>query len=339
MNRELARKIADAVLYEGYMLYPYRRSALKNRQRWSFGILYPPGYAEVQSGTERCSMHCECLLERGDQSSVHIELRFLHLASHRATRFDVAQSNELESPPPRSSSEESWDEGIERSLEFEFPLPSARREFQFTLRGTAETYPQQAAEKQDAVAGSTQRTVTGAVSALTEPIRPGVLKLSIDIKNTTSLDCDSSDRDSVLFRSLLSAHAILSSTGASFFSLLDPPQDLQEAAKACTNIGNFPVLLGEPGEREMLLCSPIILYDYPQTAPESAGDFYDATEMDEMLMLRILTLTEDEKNQAKSGDLHVRELMERTGERAREQLMRTHGAIRSLRPVQHKQNE
>ena len=63
MNRELAKKVADAVLYEGYMLYPYRRSAIKNQQRWSFGILYPPAYEEVQSGTERSVMHSECLLE------------------------------------------------------------------------------------------------------------------------------------------------------------------------------------------------------------------------------------------------------------------------------------
>ena len=46
MNRELAMKVANAVLYEGYMLYPYRPSAIKNRQRWSFGILYPPAYEE-----------------------------------------------------------------------------------------------------------------------------------------------------------------------------------------------------------------------------------------------------------------------------------------------------
>jgi len=336
MNRELARKVADAVLYEGYMLYPYRRSALKNRQRWSFGILYPPGYAEVQSGTERCSMHCECLLETSENASVQMELRFLHLASDEAISSDVTESKGSGSSAARSSSGESWDEGVERSLEFELPLPSTRREFKFTVPGTTETYPR---EKQDAVTSSTQRTVTGAVSALTELIRPGVLKLSIDIKNTTPLDCDSSDRDSVLLRSLLSAHAILSATSASFFSLLDPPQALQEAAKACSNIGNFPVLLGESGERGMLLCSPIILYDYPQIAPESARDFYDATEMDEMLTLRILTLTEDEKNQAKSGDLHVRELMERTEESVREQLMRTHGAIRSLRPAQEKHKE
>ena len=68
----------------------------------------------------------------------------------------------------------------------------------------------------------------------------------------------------------------------------------------------------------MLLCSPIILYDYPQIAPESAGDFFDGTEMDEMLTLRVMTLTDEEKDEMRSGDDRVRNLLERTeAERAR----------------------
>ena len=34
-------QIANAVLYEGYILYPYRASALKNRCRWTIGGLVP----------------------------------------------------------------------------------------------------------------------------------------------------------------------------------------------------------------------------------------------------------------------------------------------------------
>ena len=86
MSRELARKVADAVLYEGYSLYPYRPSALKNRQRWSFGILYPPAYAEVPAGTERCRMHTECLVECGEDAEIEVQLRFLQLAEARTTR-------------------------------------------------------------------------------------------------------------------------------------------------------------------------------------------------------------------------------------------------------------
>jgi hypothetical protein len=160
-----------------------------------------------------------------------------------------------------------------------------------------------------------------------------VLKLTLEISNTSALSADPGDRNSALLRSLLSAHTILNVSGGEFISLLDPPNDLRQAARTCNNIGNFPVLAGNDGERDMMLCSPIVLYDYPQIAPESAGDFYDATEMDEMLTLRVMTLTDAEKAEMRLADDHARNLLERTQANAREQLMRTHGTIRSMRPV------
>ncbi len=93
------------------------------------------------------------------------------------------------------------------------------------------------------------------------------------------------------------------------------------------------MLVGDPGSRDRVLCSPIILYDYPAVAPESPGDLFDGTEMDEMLTLRILTMTEDERSQAGALDARVRELLERTGELTEEKLARLHGAVRSLRRV------
>jgi hydrogenase maturation protease len=93
-----------------------------------------------------------------------------------------------------------------------------------------------------------------------------------------------------------SAHLVLSTKQGEFVSLLDPTEEFRPYVIGCKNIGNFPVLLGNSGEHDTMLCSPIILYDYPQIAPESAGDFYDATEMDEMLTLRLMTLTDEEKN-------------------------------------------
>ena len=67
-------------------------------------------------------------------------------------------------------------------------------------------------------------------------------------------------------------------------------REFQEAAAACRNVGTWPVLAGEAGERDTVLSSPIILYDYPQIAPESPGDLFDGAEIDEILSLRILTL-------------------------------------------------
>ena len=62
MNLERVQEIANAVLYEGYMLYPYRPSSVKNRQRFNFGVLCPPAYCEMQPGSESSFMQTECLI-------------------------------------------------------------------------------------------------------------------------------------------------------------------------------------------------------------------------------------------------------------------------------------
>jgi len=300
MDISAAKKIADAVLYEGYMLYPYRASAIKNRQRWSFGILYPPAYEEVHAGTERAAMHSECLIEIHDQAALHVDvqLRFLHLAQVQAEQG-------------------TRDEALERTVELQWP-ESTLREFSF------------AAESQGA---STQKEeVCGKIRLVSEKDGEHLIKLCIDVLNTSSTSADIK-RDDALMHSLLSAHCILSVSGGEFVSLLDPPEQFKSVAGACRNIGNFPVLVGDEPARDMLLCSPILLYDYPKIAPESAGDFFDGTEMDEMLTLRVMTLTDEEKRELIAGDDRVRELLQRTEMSAREQLARTHGAIRSISPA------
>ena len=82
-----------------------------------------------------------------------------------------------------------------------------------------------------------------------------------------------------------------------------------------------------------MLSSPIILYDYPQTAPESPGDLFDGAEIDEILSLRILTLTEDEKQAAAAVDERVRALLQRTASLTRDQFLGLHGAVRGLRTL------
>jgi hypothetical protein len=116
-----------------------------------------------------------------------------------------------------------------------------------------------------------------------------------------------------------------------FVSLLEPPVECSEAVASCNQIGTFPVLVGEAGERDLLLSSPIILYDYPQVAPESAGDLFDGAEIDEILMLRILTLTDEEKREMRSVDERARQILERTETMPTEQLMKLHGVMRGIR--------
>jgi hydrogenase maturation protease len=334
MNLDLARKVADAVLYEGYMLYPYRPSALKNRQRWSFGILYPPAYPEVALGTERSAMHSEFLLEVTAAATIHVHLRFLHLLSRQYTQCVEGRSEPVSSLRIDDQIFESWDEPTERSIDFYIASLPAQQQHRFIIPASQQSEPMLDHDGQ--LAGGitrTQREVSVTISVVTETLRNNLLKLSVDVTNTTSMPEQITDRRTALDYSLLSAHTILTATGAQFVSLLDPPAELQAATASCRNVGNFPVLVGTAPERDMMLCSPIVLYDYPQIAPESVSDFYDATEMDEMLTLRVLTLTDDEKNEMRRTDEHVRNLLQRTEQSAREQLSRTHGVIRGMRPI------
>lgn len=327
MKRELAMKVADAVMYEGYMLYPYRPSSLKNQQRWSFGILYPPAYGEVALGTERANMHSECLLRFGGESiTLHIQLRFLQLLGRTSQRVEEGQIAPTDSTWEGDSHILAGEDVVERSVEIKVLSQAAGlQSFPFRFDGLG----QPAGE-----VINPQHSVEGMVQISSQLLRSDVIKLSIDVDNGSPLaTVISNDREAALKSSFLSAHTILSVEGGEFISLLDPPSDLRDAAAGCKNLGNFPVLVGAESDRDMLLCSPILLYDYPQIAPESAGDFCDATEMDEMLTLRILTMTDDEKGEMSLANDKARELLRRTEQSAREQLMRTHGTIRSMRPV------
>jgi hydrogenase maturation protease len=167
-----------------------------------------------------------------------------------------------------------------------------------------------------------------------EMLRNEVCKLHLEFQNVSSLLSGmEAKRDEALPQSFVSAHMLLGITGGEFISLLDPGDLYREPAAACCNTGVFPVLAGEEPSRSIMLCSPIILYDYPRVAPESAGDFFDSTEMDEMLTLRVLTLTDEEKQEMRNADPRARKILERTEALTADLMLKTHGVIRGLREI------
>ena len=310
MSTKLVDDIADAVMYEGYLLYPYRASAVKNRQRWNFGVLYPRAFSEAQLGTDAWMMQTECLARTTVMpAALSIRVRFLHLIE-------------------RTADGQSWQEAAPCEINVpklyltELALHPARH--LFTFPATSETEGRISPRREQ---------IQGAIDAEAESLQDGLFKLRVGISNTTAfVDKIGMARDAALMHSLVSTHTILVIDGGEFVSLLDPPLDLRDIAAQCRNIGTFPVLAGEDGQRDTMLSSPIILYDYPQIAPESAGALFDATEIDEILTLRIMTLTDDEKLEM-HGDDRARKILERTESMPPEQLMKMHGALRGLRRV------
>jgi hypothetical protein len=134
-------------------------------------------------------------------------------------------------------------------------------------------------------------------------------------------------------RTFASTHTILHASGGKFISLLDPDPQYIDVCKACRNLGTWPVLVGDKHklERDAMLSSPIILYDYPQIAPESAGDLFDSAEIDEILTLRVRSMTDEEKMEMRNIDEHGRRILERTEKLSPEQFMQMHGAMRDVR--------
>lgn len=316
MNFAAAEQIAAAVLYEGYMLYPYRASSTKNVQRWNFGTLYPRDYAEAQRPAEPFRLLTECLVNAADlDATLDVCIRFLHMVRVKDR-----------------------DEGVERSCNFKDlrlgDLAAAPLSHNFSFNETT-------IDTNDGLdSKASPKEINGRLIIQVIDLQSGLYKITLKLLNVTPMTnpADRARQDAML-QAFVSAHALLGVTGGEFVSLLDTPEEFSEAAANCRNAGVFPVLVGQQGQRTMLLCSPIILYDYPQIAPESAGDFFDGTEMDEMLALRVLTLTDEEKKEIRDGDDRAAKILERTEALSQDFLMKVHGAIRGMRPVTESQPE
>ena len=339
MKLEQVKEIANAVLYEGYLLYPYRQSALKNRTRWTFGAVYPREYSEANGGMEPWTMHTECLVEgQADDIALDVTVRFLHLLVRTVVRPEPTQEERVEATEWSLASRlagEPLQEGVER--EVSVMGLSLRNLLAHPWRVTIE-FPASRTVEYPANAAATeiireQQALSGAFILAAEQVDTDLFKLSIEIENTTpETGSVTSRRDIVLLQSFVSTHTILQVRQGSFISLLEPPEEVQTFVKECQNIRTWPVLVGNEGERNTMLSSPIILYDYPQIAPESPGPLFDGSEIDEILSLRILTLTDEEKVQMRQ-DERTREILERTEALTPEQFMKLHGTIRELRPI------
>jgi hypothetical protein len=348
MNRALVDQVARAVLYEGYMLYPYR-PAVKNRQRWTFGGLFPRSYCLDQGGSESWTIQTQCLLQCEEETALEVHVRFLHLTARQVGELNPPLDElPLAAEPPFRSVEmlqigdqqfHAWQEAVEREVaggELNLPELEARPRrirFAFPYHRDWEALPDPSGRLVGVLVRE-QQAIEGTVEISAERVADGLSKVTAKVMNETRLEKDCRlSRDQAPLHSLASTHTILSVRHGKLLSLLDPPQQWRDIASACQNIGTWPVLVGAKGETDTMLSAPIILYDYPQIAPESPGDFFDGTEIDEMLALRVLTLTDEEKRAMEAVDDQTRALLHRTESLAREQLSQLHGTVRSFCPV------
>jgi hypothetical protein len=362
MNLPQVNEVVEAVLYEGYILYPYRPTAKKNRQRFTFGRVYPQDFSVAQNGAEPFAMRTECLLAGKDETRLEVSVRFLQVTSREILSFREPQPElpamlsaaSVELVPELVVDGQSfltWQEAVEREVNVApqniKQMTTGRDELPLIRTyGTMSSLPFEFPDEEQlepindrhgAIVGVIRRRrerLEGEIRCEIEEVEAGLFKIAVEIVNRTPVPAtDIENQDAVLLRTLASTHTVLHTEDGEFISLMDPPDSRRELAAACKNQGTWPVLVGDEvaADRTTILSSPIILYDYPEIAAESPGDLFDGTEIDEILTLRVMTMTDAEKEEMRQSDPRARRILERTESLPEDQLLKMHGVVRELR--------
>jgi hypothetical protein len=319
-----ARAIADAVLYEGYLLYPYRATSSKNQSRWQFGVLGPAGASDAGVG-EDDTLSAQFLID-GD-SELTLIVRFLQL-QHRRVERDTG-GGRFEAVGELTSGMKSWvtwDEAVERELRFgPFELAD------LVQPRTLDVVAPDGRDTEEVDGGRLIRTRAAIHAELSIAVERdfdvvGLHRVSVSVRNTGA---PVADKGAAIATSLIGTHVIGEVVGGEFVSLLEPPDSAASAVSRCVQHRCFPVLAGRPGERDLILISPIILYDHPEIAEQSEGALYDSTEIDEILTLRVMTMTDEEKAQARATDPLAAQLIDRCDAMSPEAMQQLHGILRN----------
>jgi hypothetical protein len=326
-----ARSIADALLYEGYVLYPYRASAAKNQARWQWGVIAPPSAATT---AERTACATDVVIGPtigGATPVLHVRLRFLQALRRTLRDAGGAPVDELDVGGTRWVS---WDEAREHEIDMTpLPLlPPDRAHATLPVRLEPIEEVEELHGPDGSLVGTAVRVAApvdasaSVVAAWADEART-LLRVTVRVANTTDWATAHATREELVRHSLVGLHVVLAVDGGRFVSLLDPPGSAAAAVKGCRQDGLFPVLIGDD---DVALASPIILYDHPAVAPESAGDLYDATEIDEILALRVLTMTDAEKAEARGTDRRAAAIVDRCDAMTPDAWARLHGTVRSI---------
>lgn len=352
---QAARLVADAVRDEGYLLYPYRATSRKNQARWQFGVLGPDQAAARGIG-EEADCATECLLQThgdgaGSGAQVTVHLRFLQLNARFVERADGGGFVPVDELVVDGLSWLSWDEAVDHEISLGpfvlSSLPSAGATLTVPVRvpGHCESellreggsvvgrvvrrrWPLRAVVHLSVTAVGYDRDVT-AVGTDRNAVRDTgvgeVFRLTVGVQNTAR---PVPDAQQAIRESFIGTHLLLEAGGSGFLSLVDPPDHARAAASACVQRRCWPVLAGIPGDDDVVLVSPIILDDHPRLAEQSAGDLFDSTEIDEILTLRVMTMTEEEKAEARATDPRAGEIIDRCDAMSADDLQRLHGVLR-----------
>ncbi len=327
-----ALDVANAVLYEGYILYPYTASAGKNRIRWQFGVIVPEAYAAGGTG-EPAQAQTEVLLECERDMRVDVLVRFLQVEARGVEAYSGSSFEPVASLAVGSQKYLTFDEGVEREVPVSLEVSVGGR-IAVPIAFADEENVETIRDERDGLRGRIVRRrwpLHGVVTVECEPVgdRPALRRLRIRIENHSAVV--PGERSSALRTAFVSSHTLLYAHGGLVLSALDPPGESIGVTGTLVNQHTWPVLVGDEhadSQRSpLVLSSPIILYDFPTVAPQSEGDTCDATEVDELMMLSVLSLSEKERDEARATDPRARAIVERAERFGPEELGRLHGTL------------
>jgi hypothetical protein len=316
------RTIADAVLYEGYLLYPYRANSRKNQTRWQFGVLGPQR-AEERGIGENDTMSAQVLLD-SESASLSVVVRFLQL-QHRAAERDTGDGlfEPVDELTAGARTWLTWDEAVECELSFG-PFAVADLESGHTI--SLGVPGGEDVETLDGGRLVRSRSELAGELTIAAHCDDGLMRISLQVRNTSA---PPGGKDDAIARSFIGTHLIAEAIDGKFVSLLDPPPLAVDAVARCRQHRCFPVLAGPQGDFDLMLVSPIILYDHPEIAQQSEGALYDSTEIDEILTLRVMTMTDEEKAQARATDPLAAQIIDRCDSMSPEAMLNLHGVLRN----------
>lgn len=321
-NLDQVLSVADAVLYEGYLLYPYRADSRKNQSRWQFGVLGPADAERAGIG-EDSSLSAQLLVRGHGRPTVSVMVRFLQLQRRTAERLaDDGGFEPVDQLTVADQSWLSWDEAVEHQITFG-PFDIADLEAPRTLPVVVQ--PGTDIENVDGGRIVRRRRQLHGEFTIAVEADAGLVRLTITVRNCAA---PALDKDDAIAVSLIGTHLIAEVTDGDFVSLLEPDESAVAAVSRCSRHRCFPVLAGPPGTHDTMLVSPIILYDYPEIAEQSQGDLFDSCEIDEILTLRVMTMTDEEKASARATDPRAAAIIDRCDSMSPEAMLDLHGVLR-----------
>ena len=342
LNAEsVLENLTRTLLYEGYALYPYHRSAIKNQKPVPFGVVFPNDYTAYNEHAHS-TMQTQCIVTGSNYLLINITVRFLHLKKIELLEHVIQKENAYDDFVPVYNlciNEKSYQAGwqtIERKLSTENLLISdLMKKKKIILIEFDSIYDSKNLNDENGEVTAKQinsvSIIKGTVIIEAAPVEnmQDAFRITVNITNTTPVEnAEAVSRDEVISQSFLSTHTILKTTNAEFISHQNPGEKWKASIAACENMNTWPILIDESDTT--LLSSPIILYDYPQINPQSHGDLFDSTEIEEALLLHVNLLSDEEKKRIGQSDEKLQAMLQKVSEITPEELINFHSGLRSI---------